>query len=313
MKKKVSIFFVGVPVLVLSVFFFVNREMGVTGKRTADVNNDKLSVVASFYPLAYFAGVIGGDKATIFTVTPSGVEPHDYEPTPQDIAHIENSRLLILNGNGLEAWGDSIRQNIDLSKTAVLVAGEGIPTQRIEEGGQTVVDPHMWLSPPLASKMVEKIMIGFETADPVNKNYYEANASTLRMQLGDMDSAYKTGLANCAEQGIITSHAAFGYLATTYGLRQVPIAGLSPDTEPSAQQLGAIADYAKKNNVKVIFFESLVSPKLAETIATEVGATTLVLDPIEGLSDIEISQGKNYFTEMMNNLVNLETALRCTR
>ena len=244
-------------------------------------------------------------------ITPAGAEPHDYEPTAQDIAQIENSKLLILDGTGLEAWGKNVKQNLDPKNTVVLTVGDGLINQKVMEDGQNVIDPHIWLSPQLAKKITDKITQAFIQIDPPNSSYYQTNADTLKAKLDDLDIQYKQGLLNCTEKNIITSHAAFGYLATAYGLNQVPIAGLSPDAEPSPSQLADIVKFAKSNNVKYIFFESLVSPKLADTIATEVGAKTLVLNPIEGLSKDEISQGNNYLTEMQNNLTNLRTALQC--
>ncbi len=194
-----------------------------------------------------------------------------------------------------------------------MVAGEGLTTQQVTEGGQTETDPHVWLAPRLAQKMVERIAQAFEQVDPVNKGYYRSNAGSLETKLGNLDMEYRQGLSNCAGNSIITSHAAFGYLATDYGLNQVPIAGLSPDAEPSPRQLAHIAQFAKNNNVRYIFFESLASPKLSQTIATEVGAQTLVLSPIEGLSEEEMSQGKTYISVMQDNLTNLRTALQCTK
>lgn len=270
----------------------------------------RLSVATSFYPLYFFAKEIAQDKADVKNITPAGAEPHDYEPTAQDIAGIERSDLLILNGDGLEAWGESIRKNIDPSHTTVVIAGEGLATKA---AAGEVMDPHIWLSPMLAEKMVDRIMQGFIKADPKNRNAYRSNADRLKAQLADLDIAYKQGLSFCAEKNIITSHASFGYLAEAYGLKQVSITGFSPDAEPSSQQLADIVKFAKDNNVKYIFFESLVSPKLAETIATEVGAQTLVLDPLEGLNSEEIAAGKNYFSVMKDNLVNLETALACNQ
>lgn len=270
-----------------------------------------LPVTASFYPLYFFAQQIGGDRVTVWNVTPAGAEPHDYEPTAQDIAHIEQSKVLVLNGGGLEPWGDSIRQNINPGHTTIVIAGEGLTTQHVMENNQDIIDPHVWLSPPLAKQMVDRITQGFITADPADASSYQANAAALTAELDDLDQAYRQGLAHCQQQNIVTSHAAFGYLATTYGLNQVPIAGLSPDAEPSAQQLAAIAQFAKNNHIHYIFFESLVSPKLSQTIATEVGAQTLVLNPIEGLTSDELAQGKDYFTEMRSNLAHLETALQC--
>jgi zinc transport system substrate-binding protein len=279
--------------------------------QTQPAGNSKLQVVASFYPLYFFSSQIGGDKAEVINIVPAGAEPHDYEPTSQDMARIENSQLLVLNGGGLEAWGTDVQENIDPKKTTIIIAGEGLTNQQVTEDGETGTDPHVWLDPPLAEKMVDNIVQGFEKADPSNKEYYQSNADALKVKLNDLDNTYKQGLNNCQEKNIITSHAAFGYLATTYGLKQVSIAGLSPDAEPSPKQLADVAKFAKDNNVKYIFFESLVSPKLSQTIATEVGAQTLVLNPIEGLSDEELVQRKTYLTVMQDNLNNLRTALQC--
>ncbi|MCX6800485.1 MAG: zinc ABC transporter substrate-binding protein, partial [Candidatus Falkowbacteria bacterium] len=226
---------------------------------------------------------------------------------------IENSQLIILNGGGLEVWGNNIKKNIDIKNTIIVSAGEGLITKKTTADGQTITDPHVWLAPPLAQKMIDKITEGFKQVDPQNKNYYETNASLLKNKLSDLDTAYKQGLSRCQEKNIITSHTAFSYLATTYGFNQVSIAGLSPAAEPSSQQLANIVDFSRKNKVSYIFFESLVSPKLAQTIATEIGAQTLVLDPIEGLTDEKKLAGKNYLSIMQDNLINLQIALKCTK
>ncbi|HTW96672.1 MAG TPA: zinc ABC transporter substrate-binding protein [Candidatus Methylomirabilis sp.] len=273
----------------------------------------KIQVAASFYPLYYFAAQIGGDKAEVMNITPSGGEPHDYEPTAQDIAQIENSRLLILNGFGLEAWGNDIRQNLNPAKTFLVTASDGIISHQLTEEGQTMIDPHVWLAPELAKTMVDNIAVGFIKADPANAPYYQNNAAQLKDKLDQLDAAYRAGLANCQLKDIVTSHAAFGYLAQAYGLNQIAIAGLSPDAEPSPEQLAEIVKQARADKIKYIFFESLVSPKLSQTIATEIGAQTLVFNPLEGLTKDEIAQGKNYFTVLQDNLINLQTALECAK
>jgi zinc transport system substrate-binding protein len=160
--------------------------------------------------------------------------------------------------------------------------------------------------------MVNRIAQGFEQVDPDHAAYYESNRRTLDSQLDDLDGEYHRGLAHCATKEVTTSHAAFGYLAAAYGLHQVPIFGLSPDAEPSPRQLASIARFAKTNHVTTIFFESLLSPKLSQTIASEVGAKTMVLDPIEGLTSDDLAAGKNYFTAMRQNLASLRAALQCT-
>jgi len=305
MDKKIVFYFV------LGIIFVGVLTLIVNNIYKPAVQSNKLKITASFYPLYYFSQQIAGDKANVTNITPAGAEPHDYEPTAQDIAQIENSKLLVLDGTGLEAWGNSIKQNLNPKDTMVLTVGDGIINQKVMEDGQEVIDPHIWQSPPLDKEIVDKITQALIQIDPVNASYYQANATALKSKLDELDTQYKQGLANCAEKNIITSHAAFGYLATAYGLNQVSIAGLSPDAEPSPQQLADIVKFAKANNVKYIFFESLVSPKLSDTIATEVGAKTLVLNPIEGLTNDEIAQGKTYFTEMQNNLTNLRIALQC--
>ncbi len=305
-KKYILGLVLGVVVIGLVTLVIKNND-GVSTTST-----ERPQVVTSFYPLYFFASKIAGDKADVFNVTPSGAEPHDYEPTSQDIARIEKGDVLILNGEGLEAWADNIKANIDPNETSIVIAGEGLATQEVVEDGEKITDPHVWLSPALAEQMVDKIRSGFAKADPDNASYYQANADALKLKLATLDAEYKQGLSTCASKNIITSHAAFGYLASTYGLNQVPIAGLSPDAEPSPQELAQVAKFARDNNVKYIFFESLVSPKLSQTIATEVGAQTLVLSPLEGLTDDEITSGKDYFSEMRNNLTNLKTALSCT-
>jgi zinc transport system substrate-binding protein len=272
----------------------------------------KLAIAASFYPLYFFTSQIGGEKVNVLNVTPADAEPHDYEPTAQDIARIESSRVLILNGN-FEPWGDRIKENVDPKRTVVVIAGQGPTTQQVIENRENILDPHVWLSPRLAKQMVDKIAAALTQADPENADHYGSNARILKSKLDDLDNEYRHGLARCAKADFITSHAAFGYLATTYHLKQVPIAGLSPDAEPSPRRLADIASFARKNNVKVIFFESLVSPKLSQTIATEVGAQTMVLDPIEGVTNDESAAGKDYLTKMRQNLANLRIALQCAR
>lgn len=270
----------------------------------------KMQVSASFYPLYFFASEIGGDLTHVKNITPVGAEPHDYDPSAADIARIEKSDMFIVNG-GVEPWADKIKESLKEAHVVTVVAAEGLMNRRITQEGIAVVDPHVWLSPPLAKKEVSKITEGFIKIDPKNSSYYQANRKKLDERLDQLDQKYKQGLINCEQKDIITSHVAFGYLAGAYGLTQVSISGLSPDGEPSTAQLAELVKFAKDHGVKYIFFESLVSPKLAETIASEVGAKTLALDPLEGLSDADNKQGKNYFSVMEENLRNLQIALQC--
>lgn len=273
----------------------------------------KLQVSTSFYPLFYFAKVIGGEKANVVNITPAGAEPHDYEPTAQDVVHMEQSRIIITNGNGLEPWSKNIQDLIDPNATLFVTAGEGLASEKMNEDGNEVLDPHVWLSPALAIRMVETIASAYQTVDPENIPYYHTNAAALKNELEQLDDKFTSGLTSCETRDFITSHAAFGYLAKEFNLHQLAITGISPESEPTQQSLRDIADFARKNNIKYIFFESLLSPKLSETLATEVGASTLVLNPLEGLTDQEIRDGKDYITVMEENLAHLRIALACTQ
>jgi len=303
--KKLFILIILFLVVGIGVYFALLKS------RPESVNDNKLQITASFYPYYFFASQIGGNKVNVVNITPAGAEPHDYEPTSGDIVQIQTSALLILNGT-VEPWGNKIQDDLKGKNTRVLVAGKGLFTQKVaDENGKKSTDPHIWLSPNLAKAQVKSILNEFIQIDPENKNYYTANTNKLLNDLDNLDKDYKNGLRTCQKKDIVTSHAAFGYLAVDYGLVQVPITGLSPDAEPSLKQLANIADFVKKNNIKYIFFESLVSPKLAQTLASETGSQTMVLDPLEGLTPDALVKGENYLTVMRQNLHNLEVALDC--
>jgi len=299
-----------IPLIILVVLlgaFLVYKNIGFR-----DANkSSKLQVSASFYPLYFFSSQIGGIKADVYNVTPAGSEPHDYAPTTRDIARIENGNMLVLNG-GVEAWADRVRVNLEGTDVRVIIAGKDLLSKQFVEEGAVQKDPHIWLNPELAKKQVAKIVEGYIAIDSKNSAYYKNNQQLLDQKLDQLDQQYRDGLKSCQTRNIVTSHAAFAYLAEQYGLTQIAISGLSPDEEPSARQLASASNFAKENNVQYIFFESLISPKLSETIASEVGAKTLTLDPIEGIADNDIKQGKDYFTVMQQNLKSLQLALQCS-
>ena len=306
MKKTVLYIFLGALLAALLIVFVRTRLAA--PQKTA---RDGIRVVASFYPLYFFATQIGGADTEIVNITPAGAEPHDYEPTAKEIARIKQSDLLILNGGNLEPWGERMKKDLANGRTTVVAAGDGLINRNIEEDGQRIRDPHIWLSPPLAKQVSRRILQGFIGADPARTALYQANTASLVQRLDALDAEYERALASCAARDIITSHAAFGYLAYRYHLREVTITGVSPDAEPSIQKLAQITEFVKQKSVTHIFFESLVSPKLSETIARETGALTLVFDPLEGLSAADAAAGENYFSKMRANLYNLTIALQC--
>lgn len=274
-------------------------------------SNGKIQAVASFYPMYFFAKSIGGDKADVFNITPAAAEPHDYEPSTQDVVRINQSQMLVLNGGKLEPWGDKIKDQLQGTNVLIITAGGGLANKEITEEGQKIQDPHIWLDPILAKTEVARIEKGFEKIDPKDVVYFQENAKKLDQELDNLDQEYKTGLSSCQKTDFVTSHAAFGYLSAEYGVHQIPISGVSPDEEPSAQTLAKISDLIKKENIKIVFFESLISPKLSQTMAAETGAKTMVLDPIEGITQEDSAKGATYLTVMQNNLHNLRIALEC--
>lgn len=302
MNKNIFIIILA-TVAIIGIYFFSNIDSSRLGS-----NNKKLQISASFYPLYYFASEIGGDKAQVIKITPAGSEPHDYEPTTKDIAEIYHSEMIVVNGAGFEPWYSKIKD--DLLKTNIMLidATGGMELKKMQS-----TDPHVWLDPILAKQQADRILAGFTQIDSRNAEFYKVNAQKLQKEFDKLDHEYMSKLQFCKQKEFVTSHAAFGYLADRYGLTQISIAGVSPDEEPTPAKLGEVTKFAREHNVKYIFFETLVSPKLSETIANEVGAKTLVLDPLEGLSDDDKKLGKNYFTVMEDNLKTLQEALQCSK
>lgn len=303
MKKKLFLSLV-VLVVVAGAGWLVLRQASIK-------DNNKTTVAASFYPMAEFARQVGGEKVSVTTLTGPGVEPHDYDPRPQDISRLYRSDMFVYNGAGLEHWADRIKDEATRHGVEVVRASDGIELLPSTSDASSPADPHIWLDPVRAQQQVRHIADGLRQVDPDNAAYYQARAQDYIAKLHALDAAFRSGLTECATRDLVTSHQAFGYVAKRYNLNLTSISGLSPDNEPSPQKLAEVAQFVKDNHVRYIFFETLVSPKLADTIARETGAKTLVFNPIEGLTDKEMQQGKNYLSLQEENLQNLRLALNC--
>lgn len=281
---------------------------------------DPIPVVASFYPLYEFAVRIGGQHASVRILVPAGAEPHDYEPTARDVADLMAAKMLVYNGAGFEPWvekvvpslpGAVVKVNATAGLPLVEADAEGEPNRRAAENRKAGFDPHVWLDPVLARQQADNILMGFLQADRDHRTAYERNASELKADLGALDARYRQTLQSCRRKVFITNHAAFGYLASRYGLTMLPVSGLSPETEPSPARLKEIVRLARQHGVRIIYFETLVSPRVAETIAREIGAQTRVLNPLEGLSPEEQRRGATYVRVMDENLRALADGLDC--
>jgi zinc transport system substrate-binding protein len=280
-------------------------------------------VVATFYPLYEFARQVGGDRVEVVALVPPGAEPHEWEPAPTDIVRLQHARVFVYNDAGLEPWVDRLRGQVIPRDAVVVNATEGLPLVQADlprhgappDGGGNVPgrahDPHVWLDPVLASSQVELVRRGLARADPAGAGAYADNARRYTAALDTLHRAFEQGLADCGRRDFVVSHAAFGYLARRYRLTPVPVMGLAPESEPSPAEMAAIVRFMRRQHATHVFFETLVSTKLAETLAREVGARTLVLNPVEGLTREEAAAGKTYVSLMQANLANLRIALGC--
>ncbi|MFC4808363.1 metal ABC transporter substrate-binding protein [Paenibacillus sp. GCM10023250] len=275
----------------------------------------KLNVVTSFYPLYFLAQSIGGADANVVNLIPAGVEPHDWTPKSRDLDTASKAQLFLYNGAGLEGWVDDFLQGLPGdSKLVTVEASQGIallpgnPEDGETDSGRA--DPHTWVSPKSMLIMAKTVADQFVQVDPAHQAAYEANYEVLNGKLEALDREYATQLSAVKKKDIVTSHRAFGYLARDYGLRQVAIMGLSPDAEPKARDLLRISKFVKANGIKTIFFEELVSDEIAKTLAREAKVSTMVLNPLEGLTPKQASKGDDYFSLMRANLQNLVQALQ---
>ncbi|MEG3616619.1 metal ABC transporter substrate-binding protein [Isoptericola haloaureus] len=301
-----------------------------------DAGADGVQVLASFYPLQYVAEQVGGDLVSVDNLTPPAADPHDLELAPAQVRELGEASLVVyLSGfqpavdEGVEAR--SPEHVVDAADVVTLEENPGTVLHMDEEGheGETAeehaehaeegeddhdhgaLDPHFWLDPTLLEPVADAVATELSAADPDNAETYAANAEALKSTLDDLDAEFATALEPCAGETLVTSHAAFGYLAERYGLTQIGIAAIDPEAEPSPARLREIGEVVEENDVQTIFTETLTSPKVAETLADDLGVATAVLDPLEGLSTEDLDAGADYVAVMDENLVTITDGLGC--
>lgn len=276
-----------------------------------------LTIYASFYPMQFLASQIAGDKAKVLSLVPAGVEPHDWEPKPRTLAELQESDMFVYNGAGMEIWLKDLLPSIEKGGVKAVNASEGLELLPFDEKNaeeeqteeKLAYDPHVWVSPVKYKQQAQNILTALIEVDASNQDYYKSNYDKLVEQLDKLDSDYRQAAAAFKSKVFIVSHSAFEYLAKEYGLTQLPIRGVTPQAEPSPAKLAELVEICRENNIKYVFFESLVSPKLSQTLANEVGAQTLVLNDGQGITEEQIKQGNSYITIMYENLENLKKAL----
>ncbi|WP_283134857.1 metal ABC transporter substrate-binding protein [Rhizohabitans arisaemae] len=307
MKYDFSGFQVRIPVKVAGIFAGLSL-MAVTacggaetGTRQAGAEStDKTEIVASVYPLAWLAERVGGPGAEVTTLTKPGTEPHDLELTPRQAVEMGKADLTFYIRGIQPAVDEAVT---DHAKDASFDALTAVTPLTVDG----VVDPHLWLDPSRLATVATQLGERLAARDPGHAAGYRERATATAAALTTLDAEFKQGLATCSGRTLVTSHTAFAYLTDRYGLRQVGVSGVDPDSEPNPGRIAEVAEIVKREKVSTIFFETLASPKVAEVVAAETGAKTAVIDPLEGPP----AQG-DYLTAMRANLTAIKTGLGCS-
>jgi zinc transport system substrate-binding protein len=274
-----------------------------------DPADGRLRVVATSYPLAEAAGVVGGDLVDVDNLTPPGVEPHDLELTAEDLEALATADVVVHTSGGFQP---AVEDGLGDAGGRLVDAMDAVPTLRVsEDGDETTADPHVWLDPARFAVLVDTIAESLAELEPAHAATFRSNADAYEAELEALDRAFADGLATCDRRTIVVNHAAFAYLADAYGLVEVPISGVSPESETDPARLAELRALAVQQGVTTIFTEALASPEVAEALAEEAEADVAVLDPIEGLTEEQIAAGEDYLSVMRRNLEALRSGLGC--
>ena len=329
----------GVVLMTMALFL---QACGPSPSATPEVQTGQLSVAATIYPVQFLAERIGGDRVQVRGLVPTGVESHSWEPSSRNLRDVYNADVFIHSGGGFEGWVDRLLRDLESDGPLVISAAvrevkldahhddgehqhevhasaqaeQEVEESRIhqpqqEHGDEHKDDPHMWLDPALYALQAERVRDGLMQADPAGATIYDANLSSLQDELAALEAEMERGLANCERNSLVVSHAAYGHLTWRFGLEQIAIAGVSPEVEPSPAKVRAVTEQVRSTGATHVLYETLLSPRIAQTIAEEAEVELLPLNPLEGLTEEQASAGADYFTVMHDNLTTLRTALGC--
>lgn len=272
----------------------------------------KVKVLASIYPVYDFVKRIGGGNVAVTMLVPAGTEPHSWEPSTKDMRMLEEADLFVYSGAGMETWAEDVLKGVQSKKLVTLEASRKVDLIHLdeEEDGHEhhdghdhgEYDPHVWLSPKNAKLEMQAIAEALISVDPENESIYRGNLATAEKECDKLDSDFAERLKEYSGKHIVVAHEAYGYLCREYGLSQIGIEGVSADSEPDAARMKEIIDLVGEYGIKCIFFEELVDPKVAKTIASETGCRTMALSPLDGLTQADIDAGRDYFSVMRDNL-----------
>jgi zinc transport system substrate-binding protein len=285
--------------------------------KKAKTDSQKITVVTTLFPLYDFAKNIGQDKVDVSLLLPPGVETHSYEPKPSDIVKINKSDLFVYTGKFMEPWAEDIIKGVTNKEVKFVNTSVGIDLIKLTEGMPDEAhgfDPHIWLDFDNNKIMVDSLAKALIEKDPANADFYQRNAIDYKNKLAQLDSQYKSVLNKCENSTIVYGgHYAFGYLTKRYNLKYLAAQGLSPDAEPTANDLVKLVEQVKKNNIRYVFYEEMTSSKIAETIANETKAKMLLLNAAHNLTKDDFERNVSFLSIMETNLTNLKIGLGCSK
>jgi zinc transport system substrate-binding protein len=281
----------------------------------------RIHVLTSIFPLKEFAAAVLGERGEVSLLLPPGAGVHTWQPRPGDILRLASSDLFISVGSGLEPWISDAVKAVPGGKLRLLEVSRGLPLlpagaeepEGAEAGhGHGSLDPHIWLDLGLDARIIDRIVDAVSGIDPAGAGYFQANGESYKARLHELDSRFRQDLKDChGRRMVVAGHAAFGYLAKKYGLVQISLYGLSPDSQPRPKQMMKVVDYCRRENVRTIFFENSVPPDLARTLAAEIKGRVLVLYAGHNLTREQMVKGIGFFDIMEENLRNLREGLGC--
>lgn len=315
-------------ILRLNIFFvitiIISLIIGFYGcKKNANQDTKKIRIVTTLFPLYEFSKEIAGANATVELLLPPGAEPHSFEPKPKDIAKLNNADLLVYTGQFMEPWVEKILKTVENKSLIIVDASQGVRLLKTKDSHHhnhkhqshnADVDPHIWLDLRNAIKMVDNIQEGIVKKDYINHEYYKNNADRYKTLLSNIDLEYENTISLCPKKTIISGgHHSFGYLANRYNLNYYSAYGISPDSEPSPKTLARLSLIIKREGIKHVVFEELISPRVAETIARETGAEVVLVRAGHNIEIDEFKRGKTFISILNDNFETLKKVLQCQK
>jgi zinc transport system substrate-binding protein len=266
-----------------------------------------ISVVTTIYPLEYFVRKIGGGVVGVVALVPPGAEAHTFELTASDMRTLAAADLVVMNGLDLEPWLDRALESLGgQGPSLVVVASEGVVSEADDP-----INPHLWLDPLLAIRQVEHIRDALIQVYPARSAEFAANADSLVEALNQLHAGFQSTLTGCRHDQFVTGHAAYGHLAARYNLTEVSLAGLSPESAPSAQHFAEVAALMESQGLGFLFTEPVSNNRLEESLARETGAELLLMHPLGSVTTDELSGGADYLSLMDANRRALAQGLEC--